>query len=478
MAKTKRPILTLRRADPADDRAVILGTYDVLLPCRLYTVDHKVTEVGRVSLTAEFLLRLLKSVDGMSETDVAAFFGFDNRDMSFVLNEIDTHGYVDRKDGQLWLTPLGQALFRGASPYPEIYEIEERQETVGFDLIALAPQDRGSLELFELRLPELKLRDPEVASFATKHIPRAFRKFYAEIISRRDPAATTKRSLYSVDEVAAKDRFSSLVRISVVSKVARPSVAEPDLSDWRGDHERDDRAAVTESAARFVESLSVSRRADDRDAYQLLLDMAPEYLKDFARRDGLSVDRYFREVLTREGDVRIDRPTVPVVGSLLTRDNSRRLLEVADYGLRQASRLPSFSVWLAPQTPFWGATGALPAILGQIKARIEGQSGSTAQETDFQNIALIAGRPAKYIESAFDRVVTCDFARLPPAVELLVIPRVLTAVLVHAPIGTLNGTAVPVGIISFDERVMSRVHTVVAEQTRNLNLPYDRLLEN
>jgi hypothetical protein len=451
----------------------VLGIYDVLLPCRLYTIDHKVTEVGRVSLTAEFLLRLLKSVDGMNESDVAAFFGFDHRDMSFVLNEVDTHGYVDRKDGKLWLTAVGQALFRDASPYPEIYEIEERRETVAFDLIALAPQERGSLELFELRLPELKLRDPDIASSATTRIPKAFRIFYPEIVSRRDPAAAAKRSLYSVDDVTPKDRFSSVVRISVVCRAARPSAAEPDLSDWRSDHERDDRAAVTESAARFVESLNVSRRADDRDAYQLLFDIAPEYLKDFARRDGFSVDRYFREALTREGDVRIDRPTVSIVGSLLTRDNSRRLFDIADYGLRQALRPPTCLLWLPPQLPCWGATSALPAFLGQIRTRVGALTGVATQETDIQIVALVAGRPPKYIEAAFDRVASTDSTRIPPALELLVIPRTLAAVVVHTPIGASNGAAVPIGIASFDARVVSRVHAAVADHFSSFNLPYD-----
>jgi hypothetical protein len=37
-------------------------------------VKHKVTESGRVSMTAEFLLRLLRASDGFDETDFEKFF--------------------------------------------------------------------------------------------------------------------------------------------------------------------------------------------------------------------------------------------------------------------------------------------------------------------------------------------------------------------------------------------------------------------
>ena len=137
----------------------------------------------------------------------------------FVLSEAETNDFVNRKDGRIYLTAVGQGLFRPNSEYPEIFEVDSRQEMVGFDLIALAPEERSYLAIFQRRLPELHLADTEKVSAATRLIPSAFRKFYGEIVSRRDPTATLKRSLYSIDDVVAKDRFSSTVRISVQLQV-------------------------------------------------------------------------------------------------------------------------------------------------------------------------------------------------------------------------------------------------------------------
>ena len=67
-------------------------SYDVLLPCRMFLIDHKVAVLGRTSLTTEFLLRLVKAVPGISRKMPPAFFGFNLRETSFVLAEAEAPG--------------------------------------------------------------------------------------------------------------------------------------------------------------------------------------------------------------------------------------------------------------------------------------------------------------------------------------------------------------------------------------------------
>ena len=135
--------------DPEDDRPIELAIYDILLPCRNFLIDHKVAVLGRTSLTTEFLLRLVKAVPGISEEDAAAFFGFNVRETSFVLAEAEAPGYIERRDGRLWLSLAGDALFRDGSSEPEIFAVEPRRREVGFDLISLAPQRPRFLSEFE-----------------------------------------------------------------------------------------------------------------------------------------------------------------------------------------------------------------------------------------------------------------------------------------------------------------------------------------
>jgi hypothetical protein len=151
-ARAKLTLPKLRRPDDAaEDRPFELGIYDFLLPCRHFVVSHKVAELAGVSMTAEFLLRLLNSVEGMNERDIGSFFGFDERETGYVIREAEEAGHVTRKEGRLWLTIMGRGLFRDGSEEPQIYEVEKRTTTVGFDLLAIAPAQREIAEPFRSR---------------------------------------------------------------------------------------------------------------------------------------------------------------------------------------------------------------------------------------------------------------------------------------------------------------------------------------
>jgi hypothetical protein len=448
---------------PEEDGPLELATYDVLLPCRRFDIEHKVAVLGRVSLTAEFLLRLLKSADGLDEAVAAAFFGFDLRDMSFVLSEVEGLGYVERREGRLWLTFAGMALFRPDSDQPQIFEVEALRESVGFDLLSLAPEKPRFLDDFERNLPELPLQ-ADVASAASSRIPSAFRRFYAEIVGPRERKRESKKALYSVDNVSPGDRFSAPLRIVVRSSGMRPFAGEPDLSEWRSDQEQEDRANTSDAASAFVDHLVTTRHSQDADAYAVLLELAPEFLKEFSRRDGLAVDRYFREAFVRAGDVRSDRPTVPLLGSILGRENLRRAVEVLNYGLRSAARPPCV-VWLAPMTRLWGATSLLPEFLRQLKTLLRTDAADSSNPR-LTTVGLVTGRPEFYLERAFDELATSEAPRFPRALEIMLVPGVMTAVTVHAPIGAQTGVTVPLGFASFDPKVVERTQAFLASRAQ------------
>lgn len=464
MADTKRQILSLTGLmRPEEDGPLDLATYDVLLPCRWFDIDHKVAVLGRVSLTAEFLLRLLKSADGLDEGSAAAFFGFDLRDMSFVLAEVEGQGFVERRDGRLWLTFAGLSLFQAESDQPQIFEVEAVRESIGFDLLSFAPEPRRYLEDFDFCLPELSVQ-PDMANAASRHIPGAFRRFYHEIQARRDRKREDRKSLYSVDHVAAGDRFPATVRIVVRSTGMRPFAGDPDLSEWKSEPELQDRPNTTDAASAFIDRLKTTRHSSDVEAYAVLLELAPEFLKDFTRRDGFAVDRYYREAFTRTGEARSDRPTLPIVGALLGRDNLRKAAEVLAYGLRREHR-PTCFLWLGPMMRHWGATQMLPEFIKQLKTQLV--SGRSDPPTDGPvAIALAAGRPETHIEKAFDAVANSDMPRFPRTLEVLLVPGVMAAVTVHAPIGSQTGLPVPLGFASFDPRVVERVQRYVAERVQ------------
>lgn len=102
------------------------------------------------------------------------------------------------------------------------------------------------------------------------------------------------------------------MRVAVRGTGLRPKSGEADLPDWRDGADPEDRRPVVEAASAFLERLNVEPRSDNAEAYDVLSSLAPEFLKEFLRRDGLAVERYYREAFTRAGEVRADRQTVPL----------------------------------------------------------------------------------------------------------------------------------------------------------------------
>lgn len=464
MSDSKRKVLSLKKktaVSQSDEPATfILDVYDLLLPCRSFHISYKVSEVGRVSLTTEFLLRLLHSIDGMEEVSVAEFFGFNRREMTFVLTEAESHDYINRVDGRLWLSATGRGLFIEADDEPRIYDVEKRDEWFDFDLVSLAPQPVIRPSRFEMQLPEIQVQNLRDVSGASDMIRRQhFKRFFSEIATRRDSEALEKRSLYSVDSVSPGERKMTAIQVIVHSPVDRPGEPEPDLSYWRSGHELEDRISVLGSVARFLDERKISSRPDDGDAYRILLELAPEFLKEYTRRDGFAVDRYFTEWVGRKGGFRTDRKTIPIIGSLFTPANYDRVIESLNLSQSTIEESPVEELyWLAPQR-LWGITNVLPKILSALKLKTKSEANSEGAST----IAIFQGHPPRLLKEAFDETRSLALVRLPTALEILVLPGILAAALVHAPIKCHTGVPVPLGFLSIDLDIVARTQKYVQQ---------------
>lgn len=472
MTLEKRKTLSLPKSKGAnadlieEEKIIPVGLFDVLLPSRQFVVHHKVAEVGQVSLTTEFLLRLLYSVDGMEERDVALFFGFDAPEMAFVVNEAESRAYVSRMNGRIWLEDAGYALFKDGQK-PQIFEVQKRTEKIGFDLLSMSPCERDFLSEFERALPELEIRDAQLAATASKSVPDAFRRHYREIVGRKDkdPAAGVKRSLYSIDEVIASDRFPSVVPVLAVASVRKPGAPEPILEAWRSGHELEDRSTVVNAVAAFLDNLKTVRRKEDENAYQVILDLAPDYLKDYKTRSGLSVTRFFNETAIRAGELRIDRPTVGIIGPLFSPENSTRIFDAMEYvDQHEPEENAGSFIWVVPSSSTWGTSRALSTFLERFANESNG-SATVKNKASRGDIAITCGKPQKHLVKVFQKVLLrADNGSIPSALEILLVPRRLVAVTVHAPIGIERGFPVPLGVLSFDPDVVGRAHQYLRTQ--------------
>lgn len=467
---TLRPVLSLRGRRVSDenlteDISVPVDVYDLLLPARRYEVKHKVAVLGEVSLTTEFLLRLLHACDDMREEDIAAFFDFNAVELAFVVDEAESRGYIARSGGRVVMSDAGYSLFKEAAR-PQVFDVHQRVEKTAFDLLSLAPCAWERLEEFDTALPEIRVRDAKMVADASRRVPQSFRKFFSEIANRREKgvAEAAKMSLYSVDHVSPGDRFSALVPVVASVSVKRPAEVQPVLSGWRPHDEVSDRSEVVHGVAAYLDSLKIARRGEDSTAYDTLLHLAPEYLEDYTTRAGLSIHRYFRDMAARAGEMRADRPTIGLIGPLYLAENIKRL----DSALRLAPpsiRPDNAVVWCLPQREAWGSTRALGKLVSHLAQESQSQAPGIKIQGPRTVYPVAAGKISRHLHKQFpSRLTRPDNGALPAGLELFLVPHRVVAAIVHAPVGEGLGFPVPLGVLSFDRSVVEQTHRLLQNQ--------------
>lgn len=460
-----------------DDITLInIGIYDVLLPCRRYRIAFKIAEVGKVSLTTEFLLRLIHTIDGMPEPAVAKFFSFEPQEMTYLLNDAISLGYVSRDAGRLWLTSAGRELFVPWDEAPQIYNVDNRTMNVGFDMLSFSPEEKAWIEHFDNRLPELPI-DPLTVASARDRIPTSFKYHFNDLTSRRQSLNNSRKSLYSIDEVVPTERFSAIVPVFVKSARTNPTHGEPDLLIWRSEEQLEVRPQITSAVARFVDELRMDLPSDYQAHYKILADLAPDLMKDYSNSEGILVERFYDNVVTLKGaGFRKNRRTVPILGPMIGPHNTKLFLE----GLKRTCAnskvdcIPHKFYWRAAANRYWGLSRSLPKMCEGISAYLAEKVG---EEVAPPKSVLIRRRGPIGPDRAFTEIIQSSDNALPSSVEILLIPGLIVAALVHLPLQEKSGHAVPLGFISIDHNVISAAEELLQEIT-TIDRPTERVTED
>ncbi|SFQ18400.1 hypothetical protein SAMN04488047_14513 [Tranquillimonas alkanivorans] len=449
---------------------IVVGHFELVLPCRVFDVEYKVAAEQKFQPSQEFFLRLVHSAPGIGRDQLASFFGFDAREVEFVIQDAESLGYAYEKDSRLYLSIAGKELFVSAKGEPRLFSVFRKSARVGFDLISLAPARRERPAVRSL--PEIGFPEDTSPGGASKRVREEKLKLhFAELGLARDEEGGQRNSLYSVDEVVASEHFLETVPVHLKAKREAPSLITPDLSEWRPDHEVADRLEIERQVSSFVDTTRVlSREGQAGEAYGALLRIFPEYLKRFTSRGSLNVKRFWEYCCASERSVRANAKSIPVAGPLVAERNLVNLGEVVGYGLRAISEplhLPRSYVWLAPQLEIWGASSAAAKANELVKAKIAERQSGIAEPEEVENLCIFPGqRHPFHLRDVFDTVESLANPLWPRELELLLIPGVAVYASVHAPIFVSLGFPTPVGVLSFDEAVVANARSYLLDHLK------------
>lgn len=464
--------LRVERRDRGDDvyeeeqdASIEVDLLTFRLPSRQFEISYQLAEEARFSLTTEFLLRLLKAIDVLSEEEIAEFFGFSLDEVAYVAGTAERAGYVTRSGGKVRLSESGDSKFEGSAEEPLLYKVERKSSWVSFDLISFCPLRPDSLAAFERTLPEIQVPDSGKISNASVIVREAFRKHFQEIQTLRGDKKSDRSTIYSIDQVIGGKRTEALVPVSV--KVGRdaPTVIEPDLMEWKSGIDLENRIDVLSSCAATLKHHVVGSSFIDSEGISYLQKCAPAYFVRYIKQGIFDGNSFFRFATSQAGDLRADRKTARIYGSLWVKRNSTKLLTAArDYASLpdQAKKRPI--IWVRPDIPYWGCSTRLSDLVDGL-AKYLAPDGAE-QERECVLLAHDNDSPWRF-RDIFDSVCTFRQGRVPRNFEMLLVPGQIFAALVHVPLASPQAYPMPLGIISFDPEMVEKAQEVMADIVRS-----------
>ncbi|MBB5055460.1 hypothetical protein HDF16_000129 [Granulicella aggregans] len=439
-----------------DNNIVDVGILQLRLPCRAFQIAYKVAETGELSLTTEFLLRLLRLADGLPETSISEFFGFTPDETQFVVDYVEGKGYTQRRNGRVSLTSGGRSLFVG-SEEPALFEVTPKLERFDFDLVSYTPADTWNrLGEFENKLPELSIASHSAGENTSEHVLRAFKRYFQIFLQRKGGPKLDRRKLYTVDAVHADLRFSVLVPVTLSVRIDEPSFLEADLLSWKTGAELDDRGSVVESCVKFAKEITFRSDQISSASVDALQECAPLQMSGFVKGHVFDSGAFFRATMQQVGAFRIDRPTLRVVGQVWTNANRARLASALHYAKVQERTLPELLIWLKPATPYWGATTRLQDTIEAVNRTFMREGEDTNRTLRSVVIGTEDKRAANALKHVFGSVLHTRPQDLPGGLELLIVPGVLAYMAVHGPLGQKEGFPIPLGVMTFDLEAVKR----------------------
>jgi hypothetical protein len=221
---------------------------------------------------------------------------------------------------------------------------------------------------------------------------------------------------------------------------------------------------VVHGIAEFLENLRNSNTPEDANAFDILAEFAPDYLKEYDNKSGFAVLRYFKEMAGRARELRSNRPTVGIVGALYQPENIQRITSAIEYTKERVIGKDDAFVWIVPNQATWGASRHFPSLIDKLSSECapSDSSGKIAERTP---VVIGDEKPAWHLVRALPATyIRPKNGAIPSSLEILLVPRRIAAITVHAPITEGRGFPVPLGILSFDETIVRRVHQYLLAQ--------------
>lgn len=421
----------------------------VAVPMESFEVKADIRLDEAIPIVREYIVRLIAITSGLSIQALRDFFGFTHSELLAELDALVALNLLEvRGDDTVGLTQYGLSLVdESPDGHVRIGSVEQRQETVHFELLTYSPLKTSGVNLSDSAI-KIEVRPEELGS-SIDNARRAYKERYADIHNLR--GRNTDRGVYSVRDCISKGRRFVPISVPFVA-LSDGRIGREPILDALGRRNEELAALVRERVADSV-ALGVGRPDDGLG--QFVETFSDTVLPRFLGAAGFDFDSYLREVHGKEASAVYPKGVKPLFGNLYLERNRKDLIaRLARLNIRRPLKP---ALWMPPDYPLWGRGLPLQETLRSIYADVREGGVRTGAELEVHLIAKCEeGSEHQTLNLfRFQEMRHLHFVRpkvgrqlMDGRLELFVIPGRFVAALYHLSPRGSEGFWAPVGIAS------------------------------
>ena len=439
-----------------------LNAISFALPCRTFEISASVTVNETLPKVNEFVLRLIRVCEGLTDEEVAQYFGFSGKETRVILEALRNESLIRIEDGLIRLTEYAESKFYTDDDIPRFSKVEPRTDVIDFDLLTfhpLAPQTKKEPVPFAADIG----CGPDKIAGSSRLAEQAYQQHFQRIVRIRE-RNNDPIEIYQMSSVKSRRIFE--VPIDVGFVLERTGEIERVIK--YDDDATDEYRMALESAVSDALNQHDSDQMKWLDQYIDRLD--ERVLLRYRKKIGFAFEDYVRDVTFGVANAYPDG-TIPIIGNLYMPENQVSLVSLLKQALPRSAKgatRDASCVWMAPDYLHWGRTALMNQAYWEFAKTLGGKQ-SEGDAGDHVHLLYPGTKETKWaLERQFwsrpsKNVHFYSSDAMGGRVEIFFVPTVLACVMFHyKPPGNI-GALIPFGYATTNPTLMRSVLGLLGE---------------
>ena len=459
-----------------------IGRQTFNVPCRRFSIRLTVSNKERLPLVKEFALKYLRVINRCNIEALQHYFGFTDREFSFLVTDLKDAGLIDMVGGDISLSDGGKKLFgEGDKQEPMIQSVEKWNEKFAIDFISFSiihfVRRTDSYRCFH----DLESADAEKVSrsrdIAKEVFAASFHEYvetYKNGISNEERA---KLSIYGISSVESGDTFKFPLSVDFYVTPENPNQVNHRYPGFDSDAAQEKRYQIVHEVANAIETLKGKSKFGKDLSWLINENFGFSYFSEFMHGHQLDISSLLERIQLYRDDDFSEESTIPLVGAFFADENANLFMDlirksISDRDLSDdgGTDFPNEIFWQKPSNELWGREEETFSLISGLRreatSAIEGKSEiNVIINGKYENLKQIKWRLTRgNNRNVFDHGYSISFGEEMAALEVFIWPGVIAGVLYNYLDSDDCEYPIPIGFLTRDKENLERLSSFLSSQ--------------